>query len=269
MFDFLTHFHEEFGSDCGAAVIGDSVRKALASKKGILLSDLKCNDHLDIILLPLDGNIKRIGSLCSRIFQHFQANPTTSLCYDGQFCGRRVEFVGVRCDARLYTPNLEPVEARPDLTIERFGWTSPGGVYDESGFGYADFDAGILRIINDNLGIQKYFKILSIMFQTGFKCEKKTETVMEEFIDQFRFRPTSISTTKPDYNMDIFVESRHYAESDEYRIGIHVALLYLRCIDSNTVTSFIEKRSKLRALLDEARVDYRRFHEQRIRAASL
>ncbi|MCL5407557.1 MAG: hypothetical protein M1429_03620 [Patescibacteria group bacterium] len=251
-------FHLIFGDRAKLAIIGDCPRKYLiASAKGIILPDRRKHDHFDAIVILIDDQL----STFSEILKKFKANHGGELCYEGRYGDKRIEFIGVHRYGKFYTPHLVEIMNRPDLTIERFGYVSDHTLYDQSGQGFADFKAGLLRLMNPGLTIQKYLKIISLHFQTGFTFEAETEVTMKEFLDSFCF-DRSAGSTDFDYNHNVFSSTLQYHSTDFFKIGIHIGLLYLRSYDPREITTFIENNLKLRELVRQADVDYRTFESQ-------
>lgn len=258
MENLFNNFNQNFLDKARIAVIGGEVRNNLAKKNNWYFPDLTSHPHLDV-LVALTGPNKQ--SVLKDIFRFFRAHRLTDLCHVAKVSGRKVEFIGVIDDGILFTNNLIPVPARPDLSIERFGYYNDWTKYDESGRGFDDFSAQTLSLLNDNLFLNKYLKILSLKFQTDFTFDSQTATVISQFENSLIFSKKKSNQVFA-YNRQLFKEYGVYDKADPYKIGIHVALLYLRARSASEVTSYIEKHDRLKHYLRQASVDYHAFELQ-------
>lgn len=251
-------FNRRFSGSAKLAVIGGEARRRLARDKGFSLPDPLAAIHFDV-LIELSGSDRKADA--EDIFDYFQAERQSDICYAAESCGQRIEFVGIIKKGKLFTVDMMKMPPRPDLTIERFGYRSDGTTYDESGRGWKDFDARRLVLMNGNLFMQKYLKILSLKFQTGFDFEAETAKIISEFEKSMPVIRRSKRVFA--YNRSLYRTYGHYEDDDPYKIGIHVALAYLRVsCDPGEVTQYIESRPQLAEYIDRAGVDYRLFELQ-------
>lgn len=251
-------FNQKFFGKAKIVVIGSSIRNKLAVNNNWHFPDLIIKHHLDVLIeIPSMNEIK----LVNEILNYFKADPITDLCYSAVINGLDLEFIGVIINKELFSVKLVKLPARPDLTIERFGYYNTMECYDESGNGFSDFNSRELVLMNNNLFLQKYLKVMSLKFQTGFNLEDNTAKQIYLFENNLNI-PEKRQKIKFDYNNKLFKSYKRYDPGDIYRVGIHVALMYLRARSYEEVTDYIHSRYKLKKYLDFVGVDYHNFEIQ-------
>ena len=258
MDDLFKMFNQKFLGVAKLMIIGGEVRSILARRHNWSFPDLTTCPHLDVLIeLP---SAAKVG-LVDEILNYFQARPLTDLCFAAEINNLKLEFVGVVINKQLFTIKMKPFLNRPDLTIERFGYYSDGLLYDESGRGWGDFYSRKIVLMHNSLFLRKYLKILSLKFQTGFDFDTNTAKQISLF-EEGLIIPRKRQNHDFIYNRQLSKTYGLYDQRDNYQVGIHAALLYLRANNYSEVTDYIESRDRLKTYLAQAGVDYHYFEIQ-------